>query len=148
VLNWEKCHFMVKEGIVLGHKISEKGIEVDRAKMLMAKLSSLSPEKRGFVVIDEAFKGTGNEAEELSYWYAQQLGRFSNCMCLNATHYPKLTLLERETQGMYHNYKVEVTFDPQGKLVRPFKLERGYTLYNIAEHILIEQGLKRQFSSN
>ncbi|WMV45418.1 hypothetical protein MTR67_038803 [Solanum verrucosum] len=29
VLNWEKCHFMVKEGIVLGHRISE----VDRAKV-------------------------------------------------------------------------------------------------------------------
>ncbi|GKB84754.1 reverse transcriptase domain-containing protein, partial [Tanacetum coccineum] len=33
VLNWEKCHFMVKEGIVLGHKISRVGIEVDRAKI-------------------------------------------------------------------------------------------------------------------
>ncbi|KAK1599267.1 hypothetical protein QYE76_008186, partial [Lolium multiflorum] len=33
VLNWEKCHFMVNEGIVLGHKISERGIEVDRAKV-------------------------------------------------------------------------------------------------------------------
>ncbi|XP_050207856.1 uncharacterized protein LOC126657237 [Mercurialis annua] len=32
VLNWEKCHFMVEEGIVLGHKISKDGIEVDRAK--------------------------------------------------------------------------------------------------------------------
>src|SRR5262249_15760907 len=32
-LNWEKCHFMVKEGIVLGHKISQKGIEVDKAKV-------------------------------------------------------------------------------------------------------------------
>ncbi|GJS57035.1 reverse transcriptase domain-containing protein [Tanacetum coccineum] len=32
VLNWEKCHFMVKEGIVLGHKISKVGIEVDKAK--------------------------------------------------------------------------------------------------------------------
>ena len=29
VFNWEKCHLMVNEGIVLGHKISEKGIEVD-----------------------------------------------------------------------------------------------------------------------
>ncbi|GJV46426.1 reverse transcriptase domain-containing protein [Tanacetum coccineum] len=29
----EKCHFMVKEGIVLGHKISKSGIEVDRAKV-------------------------------------------------------------------------------------------------------------------
>ncbi|RTK65733.1 hypothetical protein DRJ84_14965, partial [Enterococcus faecalis] len=33
VLNWEKCHFMVTEGIVLGHKISNKGIEVDQAKV-------------------------------------------------------------------------------------------------------------------
>jgi hypothetical protein len=31
-LNWEKCHFMVREGIVLGHKISKKGIEVDKVK--------------------------------------------------------------------------------------------------------------------
>ena len=33
VLNWEKWHFMVNEGIVLGHKISERGIEVDKAKV-------------------------------------------------------------------------------------------------------------------
>ncbi|XP_038715980.1 uncharacterized protein LOC120009442 [Tripterygium wilfordii] len=39
VLNWEKCHFMVQEGIVLGHRISQKGIEVDRAKIeLIEKL--------------------------------------------------------------------------------------------------------------
>ena len=33
VLNWEKCHFMVKEGIVLGHRVSLRGIEVDMAKI-------------------------------------------------------------------------------------------------------------------
>ncbi|KAG9458366.1 hypothetical protein H6P81_002874 [Aristolochia fimbriata] len=33
VLNWEKCHFMVREEIVLGLKISEKGIEVGKAKI-------------------------------------------------------------------------------------------------------------------
>nr|GFA39445.1 putative reverse transcriptase domain-containing protein [Tanacetum cinerariifolium] len=38
-LNWEKNHFMVKEGIVLGHKISKNGIEVDKAKVdVIAKL--------------------------------------------------------------------------------------------------------------
>lgn len=29
VLNWEKCHFIVREGIILGHLVSERGIEVD-----------------------------------------------------------------------------------------------------------------------
>ncbi|GJQ93453.1 reverse transcriptase domain-containing protein [Tanacetum coccineum] len=39
LLNWEKSHFMVKEGIVLGHKISKNGIEVDKAKVdVIAKL--------------------------------------------------------------------------------------------------------------
>ncbi|XP_038896255.1 uncharacterized mitochondrial protein AtMg00860-like [Benincasa hispida] len=33
MLNWEKCHFMVKEGIVLGHKVSKDGLEVDKAKI-------------------------------------------------------------------------------------------------------------------
>ncbi|GJZ92239.1 putative nucleotidyltransferase, ribonuclease H [Tanacetum coccineum] len=33
VLNWEKCHFMVKEGIILGHKVLGSGIEVDKAKI-------------------------------------------------------------------------------------------------------------------
>nr|GFD37509.1 reverse transcriptase domain-containing protein [Tanacetum cinerariifolium] len=32
-LNGEKSHFMVKEGIVIGHKISKEGIEVDKAKV-------------------------------------------------------------------------------------------------------------------
>nr|GFA18168.1 reverse transcriptase domain-containing protein [Tanacetum cinerariifolium] len=39
VLNWKKCHFMVKEGIVLSHKISKSRIKVDRAKVdVIAKL--------------------------------------------------------------------------------------------------------------
>nr|GEV59538.1 reverse transcriptase domain-containing protein [Tanacetum cinerariifolium] len=38
-LNWEKSHFLVKEGIDLGHKISKNGIEVDKAKInVIAKL--------------------------------------------------------------------------------------------------------------
>ncbi|GJS81666.1 hypothetical protein Tco_0748207 [Tanacetum coccineum] len=32
VLNWEKCHFMVKKGIVLGHKVSGTGLEVEKQK--------------------------------------------------------------------------------------------------------------------
>nr|GEV49440.1 hypothetical protein [Tanacetum cinerariifolium] len=39
VLDWEKCHFMVKERIILGHKISKNGLEVDRSKVdVIAKL--------------------------------------------------------------------------------------------------------------
>ena len=43
VLNWEKCHFMVQEGIVLGHSVSKRGIEVDRAKIKV--IDNLPPMK-------------------------------------------------------------------------------------------------------
>ena len=43
MLNWEKCHFMVTEGIVLGHIVSEKGIEVDKAKIEV--IENLKPPK-------------------------------------------------------------------------------------------------------
>ena len=32
-MGWEKSNFMIQEGIVLGHKVSKKGIEVDKAKV-------------------------------------------------------------------------------------------------------------------
>ena len=47
VLNWENCHFMVKEGIVLGHRVSERGIEVDKAKIeIIEKIPPPSSIKR------------------------------------------------------------------------------------------------------
>nr|GFA56446.1 hypothetical protein [Tanacetum cinerariifolium] len=46
-LNWEKSHFMVKEGIVLGHKISKMGIEVDKAKIeVILKLPHPTTDKK------------------------------------------------------------------------------------------------------
>jgi hypothetical protein len=41
VLNWEKCHFMVKRGIVPEHVISHQGIEVDNEKVDL--ISNLPP---------------------------------------------------------------------------------------------------------
>ncbi|KAH9667290.1 hypothetical protein KPL70_020978 [Citrus sinensis] len=61
VLNWEKCHFMVKQGIVLGHIISRKGIEVDKAKVDL--ISNLPPPKTVREEFDLEFKdkkGTEN----------------------------------------------------------------------------------------
>ncbi|GJS33306.1 reverse transcriptase domain-containing protein [Tanacetum coccineum] len=51
VLNWEKCHFMVKEGIVLGHKVSGAGLEVDKAKIdIISKLPPPTNIKVGAVL--------------------------------------------------------------------------------------------------
>ncbi|GJT89607.1 reverse transcriptase domain-containing protein [Tanacetum coccineum] len=54
VLNWEKCHFMVNEEIVLGHKICGAEIEVDRAKIdVIAKLPIPKNVKGAFNILKE-----------------------------------------------------------------------------------------------
>nr|GEY14351.1 reverse transcriptase domain-containing protein [Tanacetum cinerariifolium] len=61
-LNWEKSHFMVKKGIVLGHKISKKGIEVKKAKIeVISKLPHPTTVKgiKSFLVHD------GQEAADI-----------------------------------------------------------------------------------
>ncbi|KAG7529819.1 Ribonuclease H-like superfamily, partial [Arabidopsis suecica] len=57
VLNWEKCHFMVREGIVLGHKISEEGIEVDKAKKI----------HQGFLQVGETAHQTSVKETEFAF---------------------------------------------------------------------------------
>ncbi|GJW30785.1 reverse transcriptase domain-containing protein [Tanacetum coccineum] len=54
VLNWEKCHFMVKEGIVLGHKVSSAGLEVDKAKTdIISKLPPLPILKTSSMLLEK-----------------------------------------------------------------------------------------------
>jgi len=50
VINFEKCHFMVTKGIVLGHLVSSKGIEVDKAKIDIISSLPYSHQCRKFVL--------------------------------------------------------------------------------------------------
>nr|GEW15644.1 reverse transcriptase domain-containing protein [Tanacetum cinerariifolium] len=66
ILNWEKCHFMFKEGIVLGHKVSSAGLEVDKAKIDV--ISKLPPPKdTPFEFDDECQKAFELLKENLVY---------------------------------------------------------------------------------
>ncbi|GKD55579.1 reverse transcriptase domain-containing protein [Tanacetum coccineum] len=67
----EKCHFMVKEGIVLGYKISKSEIEVDRAKVdVIAKLPHLTSVKGVRPWTDAQAHYTTTEKELLAVVYA------------------------------------------------------------------------------
>ncbi|XP_074368473.1 uncharacterized protein LOC141708622 [Apium graveolens] len=132
VLNWEKCHFMVNEGVVLGHLISERGIQVDKEKIEV--IEKLPPPVNVKGVIDK--KGAENVvADPLSRlhfkpniasdipiddsfpddhlfavatqtpWYAD----FVN-FCVSGSHPPDLTYQQRKK--FYHDAKHYFWDDP------------------------------------
>nr|GEV55204.1 reverse transcriptase domain-containing protein [Tanacetum cinerariifolium] len=79
VLNWEKCHFMVKEGIVLGHKISNSRIEVDRAKVdVIAKLPHLTSVKGKILQKDEMPQNAIQVCKIFDVWGIDFMGPFSS----------------------------------------------------------------------
>ncbi|GJZ48329.1 reverse transcriptase domain-containing protein [Tanacetum coccineum] len=93
VLNWEKCHFMVKESIVLGHKISKSGIEVDKAKVdVIAKLPHPTSVK-GIRKCNEAFNILKKKLTESPILVAPDWDLPFEIMC-NASDYAILILQE------------------------------------------------------
>ncbi|KAG9458144.1 hypothetical protein H6P81_002652 [Aristolochia fimbriata] len=99
-LNWEKCHFLVREGIVLGHKISENGIEVDKAKIeVIEKLSPPTSVKaiRSFLgragFYRRFIKDFSKIAKPLSNLLSKDVKFDFNNECLNAFNLLKQKLI-------------------------------------------------------
>nr|GEV08917.1 hypothetical protein [Tanacetum cinerariifolium] len=65
-LNWEKSHFMVKEGIVLGHKISKNEIEVDKAKVKCSNTTLRNHITHPYCEVIKAQKNQNSEAGQTS----------------------------------------------------------------------------------
>ncbi len=113
--------------------------EVDRASALIHATNLFSGKGNCLLVIDELFRGTGPEQAELkTYECAKSLVGKENTALVLATHYKKfVTNLEQEMAGLCKNYKIEVYLDADGKtLIRPFLLEEGISMNNIASAIL------------
>ncbi|GJU37476.1 hypothetical protein Tco_1185830 [Tanacetum coccineum] len=63
VQNWKKCHFMVKEGIVLGHKVSSARLEVDKAKIdVISKLPPPTNIKASYLILSKLLFITDHSA--------------------------------------------------------------------------------------
>ncbi|KAJ9552333.1 hypothetical protein OSB04_016378 [Centaurea solstitialis] len=84
VLNWEKCHFMVTEGVVLGYVVSNRGIEIDRAKIEV--IEELPPLRN--------VKGVRSFLGHAGF-YRRFIKDFSKIVC------PLIELLAKDTQFVF-----------------------------------------------
>ncbi len=117
--------------------------EVLRTQELIESIKNLGDKNFSFSVIDEMFSGTApKEGEAAAYSISKYLSKLNNSICLIATHYPKLTELEKNST--YKNYQVKVVKNPDGTLTYPHKLEEGKVSQNIALDILRLEGFSSE----
>ena len=125
-----------------GAGISLFKAEINRAKEIIETLRSLPQNEFAFVILDEIFTGTSpDKAEELSYKFITQLNQFKNCIFIDATHFKKLTELEKATNGECKNYYTGVVIE-DGKVVKyTYKLVPGVSPISTASQIAEEEGV-------
>lgn len=116
--------------------------EVDRVKKLKNSIMSCEPGQKTFTIIDEMFSGTQPDvAAKLGFDFALKLGRIPYSMTIITTHFPHLTTLEKESVH-FENYKVaDAIIAVDGSLRYPFKLVKGISTQNIAQHMLESAGV-------
>lgn len=76
VLDWEKFHFMVQEAIALGHRISKKGFEVDKAKIVVIEPPTNAKRLKRFLDI----------LYGLFWRFIKDFSKISNPMCQLLQH--------------------------------------------------------------
>jgi DNA mismatch repair ATPase MutS len=116
--------------------------EVERAKEMIRLTETLNVNEFGFCAIDELFTGTASEAgESCAKELVEKLNQKVNAQFIFATHYQKLTGLEKENSERVENYMMNPPVTENGKLKYPFTLKRGINTINVAREIIAEEML-------
>ena len=93
-----------------------------------------------FVALDEMFNGTSaKESMATAYSVVKHISKYTNNICIVATHFPLLTKLEKELSA-FENYKVSVEVSDEKGIFYPFKLEKGSSEQHVALDILKQEG--------
>ena len=117
-----------------------------RARELIKTVQSISKGEYTLTAVDEVFNGTTfYEGQAAAYALIEQLSTFPNNVCVTITHFPKVPCLEQDYPTRFANYKVTVSFGPDGSMNYPYKLERGVSQQNIALEILKIEGFNDTF---
>ncbi|XP_070041069.1 uncharacterized protein [Nicotiana tomentosiformis] len=122
VLNWKKCHFMVQEGIVIGHKVSKDGLEVDKSKV--EAINKLPPP----ISVEGVRSFLGHafiEKELLAVIWA--FDKFVACLEFDLEiRYPKGT--ENQAADQFSHLETRAYVDEEGEIKESFPDEQFPTI--------------------
>nr|GFA45255.1 reverse transcriptase domain-containing protein [Tanacetum cinerariifolium] len=156
-LNWEKSYFMVKEGIVLGHKISKQGIDVDKAKVdVITKLPHPTTvkvlgqcEDKHFRPIHYASK-TMTEAEsnytttkkEITSWFADFANYHAGMFVVKGDH--RKVQLNELNELRDQAYENSLIYKEKTKRLNDLKIKDH--VFNIGKKVLLFNSRMKIFS--
>lgn len=114
--------------------------QVLRAQEMVNLVEQTARGSFSFVALDEMFNGTSaKESMATAYSVVKHIGKYTNNICVVATHFPLLTQLEKENSA-FENYKVSVEVSAEKGIFYPFKLEKGSSEQHVALDILKQEG--------
>ncbi|MCL4361389.1 hypothetical protein M1446_03475 [Candidatus Dependentiae bacterium] len=109
----------------LGNNMSTFMAQQYRMESIKTEVQNLNNQKHNLVLVDEGFSGTTELlGAQLFYDFGQGIISNNNISLL-ATHFEKPAYLEKDTNGVYKNYHVELLEPATGQFVRTFKLVEG-----------------------
>ncbi|KKQ32417.1 MAG: hypothetical protein US49_C0008G0002 [candidate division TM6 bacterium GW2011_GWF2_37_49] len=133
----------ITDDIAAGNSHFKAG--VIRARDVLNEIGKIKDDQFSLSVVDELFNGTTfKEGQAAAYGFINQLGQKTNNIVITTTHFPLMASLAN-TNDRFLNYKVYVTYDENGKIVYPFKLEQGASDQIVTLRILEEEGFNDQF---
>ncbi len=133
-----KTYLNIKDDLGEGNSLFRA--EVQRAQNLLNCISKAAPNGFVFTIFDEVFKGTSTQEGPAAAWAtANEIGRYTNCICLIATHFPVLTHLETASE-LFTNYRIPILRNGDDNFTYTFKLEPGVSQDHIAFDILRSEG--------
>jgi DNA mismatch repair protein MutS len=116
--------------------------EAKRAKELVDMVNGIGSNQFAFTLMDEIFSGTDPKVgARAGYKFAAQLGQNTNSINMIATHFPRITKLEKHKSKLFSNHKVMVEKNSDGSIHYFYKLVPGISDQNIAMDILVNQGV-------
>ncbi|MFC1854766.1 hypothetical protein ACFLY6_02775 [Candidatus Dependentiae bacterium] len=109
-----------------------------RVSNLIQNIEALKSDQFALVIADEMFSGTNpRDASCIGRAVANKICRLKNSIWLISTHYPEIRRIERDSGGVFANFKVGVHRDSAGKFIGyPFTITRGTTEESTALDVL------------
>lgn len=120
--------------------------EMKRCKFIMDRLNEHNENKSPSIVFMDEILSSTNPVEGIAGSFAilKKLSTYENCVVIFTTHFNYLSTLQKDTNDVYRNFKMNVLMDADNNINFTYKLQKGVSTQYIALHLLEKEGFDKE----